>query len=178
MGESTSSSGLDLPDESITLTNYILDPHKIPFVVKQRCSDDNIDDEEEEVGFINWVPCEHFSVNVGKRQIAEYVRTWNMPSCWIYSLDFLGSVEELDCTLYHYQACFSCPTPRTPILGTASVFFTMDVSRSKDQSLPVDTHFVVESNRLVHKPGRGQFREKWLSDVIKSKSALRRQYEL
>ncbi|KAM9334635.1 A-kinase anchor protein 14 [Symphorus nematophorus] len=123
---------------------------------------------------IDWVPCKDFTVEVGKRQIGEYVQTWELQPCWLYSLDFLCSTEEEHHTFYHYRARFSTPSPRRPIRGTASVYFVVAISKVKPQTLPIEVLFIVESNRLVHTPGRSRFRQKWLEDVIESKSLLRR----
>uniref|UniRef100_A0A3B4TUZ8 Si:dkeyp-81f3.4 n=2 Tax=Seriola dumerili TaxID=41447 RepID=A0A3B4TUZ8_SERDU len=122
---------------------------------------------------IKWVANKDFTMEVGKQQIGEYIQTWEVQPCWLYSLDFLYTTEEGHHTFYHYRARFSTPTPRKPIQGTASVYFIMDTSKVRDQTLPVEVHFVVESNRLVHTPGRTRFREKWLADVIESKTLLR-----
>uniref|UniRef100_A0A4W6DBS5 Uncharacterized protein n=1 Tax=Lates calcarifer TaxID=8187 RepID=A0A4W6DBS5_LATCA len=86
--------------------------------------------------------------------------------------------EEEHHTFYHYRARFSTPTSRKPIQGTASVYFVVDVSKVKAQTLPVEVLFVVESNRLVHTPGRTRFREKWLADVIESKALLQKAVQL
>lgn len=121
---------------------------------------------------IDWVASKDFTVGEGERQIREYIKTWELPSCWLYSLDFLGITEEEFFTFYHYRTRFSTPTPRNPIVGTASVYFV--VNKVKPENLPVDVHYVIESNRLVNKAGSAVFREKWLTDVIDSKTLLRK----
>ncbi|XP_038594809.1 A-kinase anchor protein 14 [Micropterus salmoides] len=127
---------------------------------------------------VNWVVSKDFTIEVGKRQIGEYIKTWEMPPCWLYSLDFLYSTEEEHHTFYHYRARFSTSTPRKPIQGTAGVYFVVDISKVKPPTLPVEVHFIVESNRLVHTPGMTRFKEKWLADVIESKTLLRRAFDL
>ncbi|XP_026216870.1 A-kinase anchor protein 14 [Anabas testudineus] len=121
----------------------------------------------------SWVASKDFTVDVGKQQIREYIQTWEVQPCWLYSLDFIYTTEEDYYTFYHYRARFSTPNPQRPIQGTASVYFAVSISKVKPQTLPVEVLFVVESNRLVHTPGDTVFKEKWLADVIESKALLR-----
>ncbi|TNN73685.1 A-kinase anchor protein 14 [Liparis tanakae] len=129
---------------------------------------------------VNWVSSEDFSVDVGLNQIGEYIQTWEMHGGWQHSLVFLSSTEEEEeeqHTFYHYQVRCHTTTAQRPIQGTACVYFVAVVSKV-DPRLPVEVHFVVESNRLVHTPGRTMFREKWLADVIESKALLLREMDL
>ncbi|XP_029969908.1 A-kinase anchor protein 14 [Salarias fasciatus] len=150
--------------ESSHLVKAVLERHRLT-----RQQDDQHPDKEAN---IRWPACQDFTVEEGKKHIASYIQTWELQDRWIFSLDFLYSTEEEYCTLYHYRARFSTPTPQRPIQGTASVYFAVDVSKVKPGSLPVQVHFVVESNRLVHTPGSTSFREKWLQDVIEGKTLL------
>lgn len=127
---------------------------------------------------ICWVAGKDFTVDVGKKQIAEYIESWELKPCWLYSLDFLYSTEEEHHTFYHYRARFSTPTPRTPIQGTASVYFVVDKSKVRPRNQPVEVHYMVESNRLVLTPGSSRFTERWLADVIETKTLLRRAVDL
>lgn len=123
---------------------------------------------------IDWVACKDFAIEIGKRQIEEYIRTWEIHPSWLFSLEFLQASDMEYHTLYHYRARWSIPTRRNPIpKGTASVYFTIKMSKIKPQTLPVEVYFMVESNRSVHRPGQTRFREKWLADVIESKALLR-----
>ncbi|XP_042259474.1 A-kinase anchor protein 14 [Thunnus maccoyii] len=163
MEEQRPSANLNLTTESAQLVKTLLDRH--------RHADDHVNN-------MNWVTSKDFTVDVGKKQIAEYIQSWELQSCWLYSLDPLYTTEEEHHTLYHYRARFSTPTPRAPIQGTASVYFVVDISKVRPRSLPVEVHFIVESNRLVHTAGKSKFREKWLADVIESKTLLRRAVDL
>ncbi|XP_056132507.1 A-kinase anchor protein 14 [Lampris incognitus] len=121
-----------------------------------------------------WVACKDFTVEVGKDQIAEYIRTWEVHPSWLFSLEFLRTEDEGYRTLHHYRSRWSIPTPRTPIpKATACVYFVIDVSKIRDQTLPVQVNFQVEANRSVHAAGKSRFREKWLKDVVESKTLLR-----
>lgn len=136
------------------------------------------EDTDEKRNF-DWIACKDFTVEEGKRQIREYINTWDIQPRWVYSLDFLHSTEEEEHSIiYHYRSSFSTPTPLRPIQGTASVYFAVAVSKVMPDTLPVKVTFVIESNRLVHTPGITTFREKWLADVIKSKALLRRAVDL
>lgn len=131
------------------------------------------------VATVNWVASKDFSVDAGLNQIGEYIQTWEMHGGWRHSLVFLSSTEEEEeHTFYHYQVRFQTTTAQRPIQGTACVYFVVVVSKVNPQTLPVEVHFVVESNRLVHTPGRTRFREKWLADVIESKALLLREMDL
>lgn len=122
----------------------------------------------------HWTSCKDFTVELGKEQIEGYIQTWEIRPCWLHSLDFLCTTDEEFLTFYHYRARFSTPTAQEPIQGTASVYFSVEVSKQKPQSLPVEVHFIVESSRFVHSPGKSRFKEKWLADVIESKTLVRR----
>lgn len=122
---------------------------------------------------INWVTCKDFTIDMGKRQIEEYIATWEIHSSWLYDLEFIQQTELEYQTQYHYRAQWSVPTRRSPIpRGTACVYFVIEISKIKPQTLPVEVYFFVESNRLTHRPGKTRFREKWLKDVIESKAFL------
>lgn len=170
MGEERPSSDLPLPVESTHIVQTLLETPS-PAVSEELSSSDR------DLKNINWAACKDFTVDVGKKQIAEYIQTWDIKPGWLYSLDFLGTTELGYRTFYHYRACLSTPTPQRPIQGTVSVFFVVDVQKARAQTLPVKVHFVVESNRLVSTAGRTRFKEKWLTDIIESKALLRSQVD-
>ncbi|KAK5849276.1 hypothetical protein PBY51_008928 [Eleginops maclovinus] len=157
---------MNLTTESAQLVKTLLEKHRHPV------------SPPSEMKTITWVAIRDFTVEVGIRQIEEYIQTWELQPCWLHSLDFICSSEEEHYTFYHYRARFSTLTWRKPIQGTASVYFAVDIPKVKPQTLPVEVHFVLESNRLMHTPGRTTFREQWLVDVIESKTLLRRAVNL
>lgn len=167
------SPNLNFTAESAQLVKALLDRHR--YTIAKEQVDLSPDSEKRN---IDWVASNDFTVKEGKRQIGEYIRTWEMQPGWLYSLDFLYSTEEEHHTFYHYQARFSTPTQEEPIQGTASVYFAVDISKVKPQTLPVEVLFIIESSKLVHTPGTTTFREKWLEEVIKSKTLLRRAVNL
>ncbi|XP_037617180.1 A-kinase anchor protein 14 [Sebastes umbrosus] len=157
--------------ESAHLVNALLE-RRHHTDTKEQQEDDSPPDTEMKT--VNWVASKDFTVEVGIKQIREYIQTWELQPCWIHCLDFLYLTDEEHHTFYHYQARFSTPTPRKPIQGTASVYFAVDISNVKPHTVPAEVRFVVESNRLVHTPGRSRFREKWLAEVIDSKKWLQK----
>lgn len=167
MEEDRHSLNLNVTSESAQLVKTLLERH-CHSATKEQVENS----PDSEMRNINWVASKDFTVEMGKQQIREYIQTWEVQPCWLYSLDFLYFTEEEYHTFYHYQARFGTPTSRRPIQGTASVYFAVDKPKVKPQTLPVEVYFVVESNRLVHTPGRTRFREKWLKDVIESKALL------
>lgn len=159
------SSNVNLPAESSLLVNALLNVHLH--------SHGGLSEEDEGVRNIDWVPKKDFTVEEGKRQIGEYIQTWQLGPSWLHSLDFLCSHEMDGHSLYHFQARFSQPSQANPIVGTASVFFSIGVSNLTEETEPVDVLFIIESNQRVQMPGRTRFIEKWLLDVIESKDLLR-----
>lgn len=129
-------------------------------------------------GDITWVDARDFTVDVGKAQIIDYIETWGLPSAWLYCVNALCATEDQQRRVHHYRANFSTPTKEKPIETRACVFFAVSVPKAGALGRPVDVLFMVESNRLVHTPGRTTFREQWLTDVIESKNLLREAADL
>lgn len=154
--------------ESVLLLKAFEDKHRSSKTEKQNNEKSNYD----------WISCKDFTIEKGKRQICEYINTWDIQPCWLYSLFILCSTEEEEHSFYHYQARFSTPTMQKPIQGTVSVYFAVGVSKAKSDTLPVEVGFVIESNRLVHTPGWTTFRETWLTDVIENKNMLQKAVDL
>ncbi|KAJ0012434.1 hypothetical protein NQD34_016768 [Periophthalmus magnuspinnatus] len=157
----------DLAPESTHLVKALTDPYS---TMKNQ-------DVIESTAFrnIDWITSKDFEIETGQRQIHEYIKTWGLSSAWHYILDYLGVTKEEFVTFYHYRASFSTPTAQSPIVGTASVYFA--VNKVNPETLPVDVHYVIESNRLINRAGKVFFREKWLTDIIESKILLRKKVQ-
>lgn len=121
------------------------------------------------------VAVKDFTEDAVEKQLEEYVQTWELQRCWLYTLDFLFRTEEEHRTFYHYRARFGVPTAGEPVPGTASVRFDVCVSRVGPAAAPVEVRFAVESSRLMHAPAGTRFREEWLEDVVERKALLRRE---
>ncbi|NWU55065.1 AKA14 protein, partial [Dromas ardeola] len=122
---------------------------------------------------IQWITGNNFTVEKGRRQIEEYISTWDVHTSWLHCSEFLQEEELNYSKRYHYRVCWSVPTRRKPIpRATASIYFVIEISKIKPATLPVEVFFTLESSRLIHRPEQCQFREKWLKDIIENKIIL------
>ncbi|XP_055046575.1 A-kinase anchor protein 14 [Misgurnus anguillicaudatus] len=130
--------------------------------------------DDDEIKNIDWISCKDFTIEAGEQQIRQYINLWEIKHPgWLYSIQFLHEQELEFKRQYQYRVKWSIPTQTAPIpRATASVYFIIEISRIKPDTLPVDVHFLIESNRSKHIPGRTSFREKWLMDVLESKALL------
>eukprot|EP00794_Sanderia_malayensis_P011307 gene11307-12489_t len=130
----------------------------------------NVDDVSSDKSNINWLTAQEFDIQKGKQKIEEFIKTWKHDESWLYCIDFLTE-EEYDCDVrYRYRVRWSIPTRRKPIpRATASVYFTVKISKFKPKSFPVEVYYIFETNTLVHRPGKSKFHQKWLKDIIDSK---------
>ncbi|KYO38224.1 A-kinase anchor protein 14 isoform A [Alligator mississippiensis] len=126
------------------------------------------------IGNIQWIACKDFTVERGRQQIEEYIsQTWEFHESWLHWSDFLKEEQLKYSKRYHYRVRWSIPTCRKPIpQATACIYFIVEISNIKPPTLPIEVFFILESNRLIHRPGRCRFREKWLKDIIESKMIL------
>ncbi|KAM9127243.1 A-kinase anchor protein 14 [Pangshura tecta] len=100
-------------------------------------------------------------------------QTWEFHESWLHWSDYLQEEELKYSRRYHYRVRWSIPTRRKPIpRATACIYFIMEISKIKPPTLPVEVFFILESNRLIHRPGQCRFREKWLKDIIENKRIL------
>uniref|UniRef100_A0A8C1IR54 Si:dkeyp-81f3.4 n=1 Tax=Cyprinus carpio TaxID=7962 RepID=A0A8C1IR54_CYPCA len=129
---------------------------------------------EHEIKNIDWISCKDFTIEIGEQQIKQYMDTWEIQQPgWLYSLKFLRETELEFKTQYQYETKWTIPTQTAPIpRATASVYFIIEISKIRPNALPVDVHFLVETNRSKLIPGQTRFREKWLMDVTESKTLL------
>ncbi|KAA0720946.1 hypothetical protein E1301_Tti002045 [Triplophysa tibetana] len=134
----------------------------------------NTSDCDYEIKNIDWISCKDFTVEAGEQHIRQYMDTWDIKHPgWLYSVQFLQEQEQEFKKQYHYRVQWSIPTQTDPIpRATASVYFIIEISTIKPNTLPVEVHFLIESTRSRHIPGRTRFREKWLMDVLESKTLL------
>ena len=67
-----------------------------------------------------------------------------------------------------FRVKWSIPTRRKPIpSATAAVYFTIDTANTE-----AEVTYVLEAQRLIHNPGKTVFREKWLKDIITTKTMM------
>ncbi|KAF6019092.1 AKAP14 [Bugula neritina] len=129
---------------------------------------------KKETQNIEWMTIDNFGRDIAESKIDEFIKnTWKYENSWLYCIDYLGEQEQMYDMRYNFKVRWSIPTRRKPIpRATASVYFTFSVSKIKPGHFPVDVYYVFETNRLVHRPGKSIFREKWLKDIIESKVQL------
>jgi len=122
---------------------------------------------------IEWMSAGDFTVQGGISKIEEFLTTWTRDPCWLHCIDFLREEDHPYSMRYRYAVKWSIPTRRKPIpRATACTYFTIEVSKVKPKTFPVEVYYIFESNRLVHRPGRSRFREKWLKDIVDGKIGL------
>lgn len=123
-----------------------------------------------EIPNIKWMTADNFTVSGGLEKIEEFIQTWERDGSWLYCIDFLREEEHPYSWRYRYAIKWSIPTRRRPIpRATASVYITIEVSKFKPKTFPVEVYYIFETHHLVHRPGKTRFREKWLKDIIESK---------
>ncbi|KAF5271288.1 hypothetical protein FQR65_LT05303 [Abscondita terminalis] len=125
------------------------------------------------VATIKWPRISEFTIEVGESSINDFILTWSYDEKWLYCVDFLIAQSDEYSDYYLYEVKWSIPTNQYPIpQATASVFFTIEVSRFKPTFCPVQVSYVFESSKLVHSPGEIQFKESFLFDIIDAKLCL------
>lgn len=121
---------------------------------------------------IDWPTIGQFTVDLGSQKIDEFIKkTWEYNDCWLYCIDFIEKIDKEFTTLYQYRCRWSIPTRRKPISRfTASVYFTYNVSKIKPKDVTkVQVMYQLETQRVVHEPGKTRFRQEWLNDILKAK---------
>ncbi|NXY91173.1 AKA14 protein, partial [Alcedo cyanopectus] len=115
----------------------------------------------------------NFTVERGRQHIEEIISTWEIHERWLHWSEFLQEEELEHSKRYHYRACWSVPTRRKPIpRAAASTYFIIEISKTKPATSPAEIFFTLESSRLIHRPEKCVFREKWLKDIIENKIIL------
>ncbi|NWX13768.1 AKA14 protein, partial [Aegotheles bennettii] len=120
-----------------------------------------------------WTTGNDFTVERGQQQIEELISTWEIHESWLHWTEFLQEEKLSYSNRYHYRVCWSIPRRRKPIpQATASIYFVIEISKTKPATSPVDIFFTLETSRLIHRPQQCHFSEKWLMDIIKNKIVL------
>jgi len=133
-------------------------------------------DPKDDVGHvfnISWPTIAEFTPELGMEKILEFIQTWQYEESWLYCIDLIQTDDLPYDVRFRYRVRWSIPTRRQPIpRATASVYFTIEVSKIKPPNQIVNVYYVFETNRLVHRPGHSRFDEKWLKDIIESKISI------
>ncbi|GAA56582.1 A-kinase anchor protein 14 [Clonorchis sinensis] len=132
-----------------------------------------LDNEPNLTPNIKWPTIGEFNPELGLKRIEEYIKGWQVDESWLHCTDILSEEDTPYDVLYRYRVRWSVPTRRAPIpQATASIYFTIKVSKIKPKMQDVDVYYQVETFRTTHKPGATRFCEQWLRDVIDSKLRL------
>ncbi|XP_077163368.1 A-kinase anchor protein 14 [Paroedura picta] len=166
----------DIPFDSDLALAYMVVDDVIKSAI-QVCTEEQPKEEVAEAKYearnIKWLMCKNFTTAKGLLQIEEYMKTWELHESWLHWTNYIEDEELQYSTRYHYRVRWSIPTSRKPIpRATANVYFIIEISKIKPDTLPIEVYFVVETNRFIHRPGECRFKEKWLKDVIESKVTL------
>ncbi|KAK9745951.1 28 kDa A-kinase anchor [Popillia japonica] len=120
--------------------------------------------------FTSWPTIQEFTVELGEDRIAEYLSTWYYEEDWLYCVDLKLQQSDGCCDYYIYETKWSLPTKEYPIAqATASIYFTIAVSRVKPQHCLVDVTYNYEGCSYVHIPFKHTFSEQWLFNIIEAK---------
>ncbi|KAI4467348.1 a-kinase anchor protein 14 [Holotrichia oblita] len=96
--------------------------------------------------FTSWPTIQEFTVELGEDRIGEYLSTWYYEEDWLYCVDLKLQQSDGCCDYYIYETKWSLPTKEYPIAqATASIYFTIAVSRVKPQ------HCLVDVSKISHK---------------------------
>ncbi|XP_005641802.2 A-kinase anchor protein 14 isoform X1 [Canis lupus familiaris] len=132
-----------------------------------------VEDAENPIKNINWITHGEFTAERGRKQIEEFVLTWEYQDCWVHCTEFIEREDLVHS--YHYIYCvhWSNPTANIPIAQvSASAYFTIKITKNKPPDMPIEVSYIFEGLSLVHRPGQTRFREKWLRDTIEAKNIL------
>ncbi|CAH8491064.1 unnamed protein product [Heterobilharzia americana] len=122
---------------------------------------------------IQWPTIAEFTPELGRKKIEEYIKGWERNENWLYCIDILPKVELKNEVQHKYRVKWSIPCRRAPIpKATASVYFTLIISRIKPKNTVINVYYQIEAFRSKHIPGKTRFSERWIRDVINSKIRL------
>ncbi|XP_047571735.1 A-kinase anchor protein 14 [Lutra lutra] len=133
----------------------------------------SMEEAEKPTKSIKWITHGEFTAERGRKQIEEFVLTWEYQDRWVHYTQFIEREDLIHS--YHYIYCvrWSIPTAKRPMPPvTASAFFTIKITKNKPPDMPIEISYIFEGLSLVHRPGMTRFREKWLRDIIEAKNIL------
>ncbi|KAK4880573.1 hypothetical protein RN001_008719 [Aquatica leii] len=166
----------EIPEFANTFVSEIIDS-SIGSIEKQRYlfSNDQSQDTDSLVSHsdsigADWPRICDFTIELGKTSIDEYMNTWQYAENWLYHLSFLIVESDDYGDYYIYEAKWSIPTNSYPIPQvTASIFFTIEISKLKPPACFVDVSYMYEGSRLVYYPYKMSFNENFLYDILNVK---------
>ncbi|KAK4884120.1 hypothetical protein RN001_000391 [Aquatica leii] len=139
-------------------------------IVKPDQDSKKSDSETNIENFVKWPRICDFTVTVGECCLNDYMLSWTFDEAWLYCIDFLLVQSDEYNDYFKYEVKWSIPTIQYPIpQATASIFFTIEVSKFKPKYCLVDVTYVFEGSRFVQSPGQVEFQESFLFDIIFAK---------
>ncbi|XP_008588269.1 PREDICTED: A-kinase anchor protein 14 [Galeopterus variegatus] len=132
-----------------------------------------VEEEENPIKNIKWITHGEFTAERGRRQIDEFVSTWDCESHWVCYTEFVERKDLIHSFHYIYCVRWSMSTARRPMARvSAAVYFTIKINKGKPPDAPIDVSYTLEDQSLVQRPGMIRFREKWLTDIIETKNDI------
>ncbi|XP_064393780.1 A-kinase anchor protein 14-like [Halichondria panicea] len=132
----------------------------------ERTRQKTVKDVVKGVQKVEWPRGGEFTVEKGLEAIEKFVESWKIGESWKHCIDFLIQREKLYC----YGVKWSEPTRRKAVpKATASVYFYLLVH---SDDAPILVFYVVEGQRLVHRPENTVFHEVWLRNVVQNKLVI------
>ncbi|XP_045851090.1 A-kinase anchor protein 14 [Meles meles] len=99
----------------------------------------SMEEAEKPMKSIKWITHGEFTAERGRKQIEEFVLTWEYQDRWVHYTQFIEREDLIHS--YHYIYCvrWSTPTAKRPMPPvTASAFFTIKITKNKP---PVSSSF-------------------------------------
>nr|XP_012594643.1 A-kinase anchor protein 14 isoform X3 [Microcebus murinus] len=132
-----------------------------------------VEDADNPIKNIKWITHGEFTAERGRKQIEQFVLTWEYQRRWAHYTEFIERKDVIHSFHYIYCVRWSVPTAPRPIAKvTAAAYFTIKINKNKPPDAPIDVSYVFEEHSLVHRPGMIRFREKWPRDIIDAKNIL------
>ncbi|XP_021562410.1 A-kinase anchor protein 14 [Carlito syrichta] len=138
-----------------------------------------VEDAEHPIKNVKWITHGEFTEERGRRNIEEFVLTWEYQNRWVHYTEFIERKDLIHSFHYIYCVRWSVPTARRPIPRvTAATYFTIKINKNKPPDAPIDVSYIFEFHSLLHRPGATRFRERWTRDMIEAKNILLNQIPL
>ncbi|XP_005614597.1 A-kinase anchor protein 14 [Equus przewalskii] len=132
-----------------------------------------VEDTDYPIKNIKWITHGEFTAERGRRQIAEFVSTWECQPRWVHYTDFRERRDLIHSFHYIYCVRWSAPTAQKPLLQVSvAARFTIKINKNKPPDAPIDVSYVFEGQSLVHRPGTNRPREKWVRDMVEAKNIV------
>ncbi|XP_014652132.1 PREDICTED: A-kinase anchor protein 14 [Ceratotherium simum simum] len=111
-----------------------------------------VEEAENPIKNIKWITHGEFTAERGRRQIEEFVLTWEYQDCWVHYTDFIKREDLIHSFRYIYSVRWSLPTAQRPMLQvSASAHFSIKINKNKPPDAPIDVSYVFEGQSLVHR---------------------------